>query len=112
MARKSKDKKDKENDEKDEKPKLHPYTKKSILVVVFVGAAILFILAGFGEAGPLGEKFYVALSNLFGWGYYLLPIVSFILAFAFVAAEEVRLIGITLVGGLLFLLSGAGVIDI
>jgi len=53
-----------------------------------MAAAIILILAGAGQAGPLGNSFYGIFNKFFGWGYYLLPTVSFILGFSFMAPER------------------------
>src|SRR5271157_3159923 len=56
-----------------EKHRLHPDTKKSIWAVSFIGAAVILVLAGMGDAGPLGQSIYGVLDTLFGWGYFILP---------------------------------------
>ena len=91
---------------------LHPDVKKSVVVVVCIATAILFILAANNQAGPAGEWFYDVFKNLFGWGYYLLPTASFMLAFAFIAPDSKKFWGATLLGILFFILSGLGFIDI
>ncbi|MBI4034234.1 MAG: DUF87 domain-containing protein [Candidatus Brennerbacteria bacterium] len=93
-------------------PHLHPDVKKTVWIVVFLGIAVLFILAGAGQAGPWGTNIYAVLDKLFGWGYYLLPIVFFIVAFSLVAPERKRLAWLTATAGVLFVASGLGVIDI
>lgn len=91
---------------------LHPEIRKSVWVVVFLGLAVILILAAAGQAGPLGNKVYSFFSTLFGWGYYLLPAASFLLAFSLVAPEEERAWSLTFVGVFLFVVSGLGFIDI
>lgn len=110
MARKNK----KESQEKESAKgvEIHPDIKKSVWVVVFLGIAILLILASAGEAGPLGNNFYGLFNKLFGLGYYLLPTTSFLLAFSFIAPEKKKFWGATLVASLLFVASGLGFLDI
>jgi S-DNA-T family DNA segregation ATPase FtsK/SpoIIIE len=91
---------------------LHPEIKKGVWVVIFLGLAILLILASLNEAGPWGNKFYKIFDKLFGWGYYLLPVTAFILAFSFIAPEKKKFWGATLIASILFILSGLGLIDI
>lgn len=111
MARK--DKKNKEEKEtRSDGNKLHPDIKKTVWIIVFLALAILFVLAGAGEAGPFGAGFYGFFNRLFGWGYYLLPIVSFAISFSFLTPEKQRIWWPTLVSALVFLLSGLGFIDI
>ena len=94
---------------------LHPDIAKTIMVVFFLGIAILFLLAGVGQAGPWGEASYHGLSKLFGLGYFLFPLIFFILAFSFISKEEHednRVIGITVAASVLLFLSGLGLIDL
>ncbi len=113
MGRKNKKKEELNRKElKKEETKLHPDVAKTVWLVVFLGMAALFILAGAGEAGPVGASIYRLLDKIFGWGYYLLPAVAFIFAFSLVAAQKRKFFWLTLVGGVLFVASGLGVIDI
>jgi S-DNA-T family DNA segregation ATPase FtsK/SpoIIIE len=91
---------------------IHPDVKKTIWVVLFLGIAILFVLAGAGQAGPWGANIYSVLNKFFGWGYYLLPIIFFVIAFSLVAPERKRLLWLTAAAGVLFVASGLGMIDI
>jgi len=95
-----------------EKINLHPDTKKSVWIVVFVGLAIVLLLAGIHQAGPLGEWFYLVMDKLFGIGYYLFPIVSLLLGFSFLSPDQKKVFGFPLAGGILFMFSGLGLIDI
>lgn len=94
---------------------LHPGIVKPIAVVFFLGVAVLFFLAGIGQAGPWGEASYNVLSKLFGWGYFLFPVIFFILAFSFISKEDredERIVGITISANIFLFLSGLGLIDI
>ena len=91
---------------------LHPDIRRSVLVVLFLGLAAIFLLAGVGQAGPWGEAVYQSLNKLFGWGYYLFPVVFFLLAFSFISEEKKIPVGITLIGDVLFVVSGLGLIDV
>jgi len=91
---------------------LHPDIKKIILIIVFIALAALFILAALSQAGPAGVWFYKVFKKLFGWGYYLFPTISFLLAFSLVATERRKLFGLTLISAFIFLISGLGFIDI
>lgn len=113
MSRKGKkERKRKRENRGFETPTLHPDVKKSVWIVLFLGVAVLFVLAAMGQAGPFGKNFYLLFNKLLGWGYFLLPVVFFLLAFSFIAPEKKRFFGITLAGGFLFLISGLGFIDI
>jgi len=95
-----------------EKINLRPDTKKSLWIIVFVGLAIILLLAGVHKAGPFGEWFYSIMNSLFGIGYYLFPVVSLLLGFSFLSPDQKNFFGLPLIGGILFMLSGLGLIDI
>jgi S-DNA-T family DNA segregation ATPase FtsK/SpoIIIE len=103
---------ERDTDERPERLNLHPDTKRSIFVVAFIGVGIILILAAAGQAGPWGDGLHSFFDTLFGIGYYLLPMVCFLFAFSFFTPERKKLLGITLIGGVLFVLSGLGFIDI
>ena len=91
---------------------LHPDVKKYVIATVLTGVTIILLLSGFHQAGPWGEIFYNAFFKLFGWGYYLLPVVTTIVALSFFAPEPTKFLGITLIGALFFVLSGLGFMDV
>lgn len=95
-----------------ERLNLHPDVKKYAIAMALFSAALIFLLAGFGQAGPLGETIYEAFFKLFGWGYYLLPVVSVLLGISFLSPDPTKFFGITLIGGALFVLSGLGFMDV
>ena len=92
--------------------RLHPDTKKSVWGIAFLGVAIILFLASFKNAGPFGEFLYKIFGNLFGWGYYLLPLVFLIMSIVFFSSERRKIYGITFLGAVLFVFSGLGLIDI
>ncbi|MEK7543223.1 MAG: DNA translocase FtsK 4TM domain-containing protein, partial [Patescibacteria group bacterium] len=98
--------------DKEEYLNLHPETRKSLWVVTFIGLAVILLLAGLHQAGPAGEKFFSLMEKLFGWGYYLLPIVSTLLGLSFLSPNQRKLFGAPLVGSILFVIAGLGLIDI
>lgn len=97
---------------KKKKSRLHQETKKSILGVFLLGLTVLFILGSAGKAGPAGQFLYRAFENLFGIGYYLLPIISFAVAIFLLFSHERKFLGLTLLGAFLFVLTGLGFIDL
>ncbi|MBI5079501.1 hypothetical protein HZB06_02415 [Candidatus Wolfebacteria bacterium] len=115
MGRKKKEKKNEAEDfeEKDEADfRLHPDTKKSVWGIIFFGAAIILFLAGFGKAGPFGDFTHRLLEKLFGWGYYLWPLIFLVLAGVFLASERKKIYLVSLLGAVLFVAAGLGFIDI
>ena len=91
---------------------IHPDIKKSVWVIIFLATATLFILAAINQAGPVGAFLYKIFQKLFGWGYYLFPVITFLLALSLIATEKTKIFGITLASSILFLVSGLGFIDI
>lgn len=94
---------------------IHPDTVRMISIVFFLGISVLFFLAGIGQAGPWGDSTYRGLSKLFGWGYFLFPVIFFILAFSLAPKKERetgQAVWITVAASVLLLLSGLGFIDI
>ncbi len=93
-------------------PRLHPEAKKYIWGIAAFGLAVILILAERELAGPAGVYVYGGLNALFGWGYYILPVAMFGLAAIFFFASGPRLVGITLSGAGLSVLSVLGLIHI
>ncbi|MBI4993466.1 DNA translocase FtsK 4TM domain-containing protein [Candidatus Wolfebacteria bacterium] len=91
---------------------LHHDTKKSVWAIISIGIAIIFLLARFQGAGPAGNFFYNIFEKLFGIGYYLLPLIFFIMAGVFLASDRQKIYKITTIGAVVFVLSGLGLIDI
>ncbi|MFA5084274.1 MAG: hypothetical protein WC475_02745, partial [Candidatus Paceibacterota bacterium] len=91
---------------------LHPEAKKSVYAIIFIGLAIIFLLASFKQAGPAGNFLYRGLNYLLGWGYYLLPAILLLAALAIFTSKQNKIVGNTLLGALLFVISGLGVIDL
>ncbi len=92
--------------------RLHPDTKKSVWAVSCLGAAVILALAGFSKAGPAGDAIYAGLHALFGWGYFTLPLTLVLAAAVFIASERRKVVGATLIGGVLLILSVLGLIEI
>ncbi len=91
---------------------LHDATKKGIWAIIFAGAAIIFVLAQFGKAGPAGAFLYRTLEAFLGAGYVVLPATLLFAAGVLVFSEGQRLLATTSLGGTLVLLSILGLIEI
>ncbi len=87
-------------------------TLQAVLSIIFLVAGILTALAKFDKAGWVGNVFYHYAHTLFGVGYFLLPLICIILATAFLRGIRQRFTFWKLIGGLLFLLSGLGLVDL
>ena len=86
--------------------------KLSIVGVLFIGISVILMLSSYGQAGPVGDIVFSGLSKLFGWGYYLIPLVLTCTSIGFFFGETARLLGNTLIGSVFFLLSALGLLDI
>jgi DNA segregation ATPase FtsK/SpoIIIE, S-DNA-T family len=93
-------------------PRLHPDTMRSIWAIGFVGIAILLTLAGFDKAGPAGSYLFAGLSYLVGWGYAVLPIAFLIMAGEFLFSGRQKVVGMTLLGSGLMVLSVLALIEV
>ncbi|HWB34370.1 MAG TPA: DNA translocase FtsK 4TM domain-containing protein, partial [Candidatus Paceibacterota bacterium] len=87
-------------------------TKRAILTVAFVIVGVFLTLAAFDGAGVAGSDTYGAFTYLLGIGYFLLPVLCFVLAWAALREREG---GINLLKGVasaVFLLAGLGFVTI
>ncbi len=120
MTKTDKKKKEKKNNDGETTVPNHiqKETAQAILAILFFVLAIFFILSspeifgGIGVAGPAGEIIFKIFSFLFGKGYYLLPILFFILSISFFRTLRKKLALTHTVGGLLFFLSSLSIVDI
>ncbi|HVN26601.1 MAG TPA: DNA translocase FtsK [Candidatus Paceibacterota bacterium] len=95
-----------------QEPRLHSETKNSIWAISFLCVAIILILAGFAKAGPAGAAIYQGLHALFGWGYFILPTTLFFAAVVLLSAGRRRIVGMTLLGSVLLMLSFLALIEL
>ncbi len=86
-------------------------TKHAITAVIFLVLGIFFLLAGFSYAGRGGRFVYELLDNLFGAGYFLIPVILIILSISFLKAIKPHFFIHRMIGGLFFFLSGLGLLS-
>src|SRR3989344_407726 len=91
---------------------LKTQTKHGILAVVFFVLAAFFLMSYFGIAGKAGAFFYEKLNYLLGYGYIMLPALFILLGASFIKSEVPDVGWARAISGILFLLSGLGIIDI
>lgn len=91
---------------------LRDETKQSIWAIVFLVVALFFILSPFGWAGSVGKWIYDGLFFIFGVGFFLLPLLLFLLSFSLLSNREQDLGSSRTIGALLFFFSGLGLIDL
>lgn len=87
-------------------------TFKAIVAVLLIIVGAVLALAGFGAAGPAGSDAYILFGNLLGIGYFLLPILFFMLGGAALREERPAFNPLKLVSSVLFLVTGLGFIQI
>ncbi len=87
-------------------------TRHGVWAIIFFLLAIFAVIAGFGGAGPAGRVFHSLFTTLFGYGYFLLPIMLGLLGASFTMPTRPS-VGLThAFSSILFLLSGLGIVDI
>src|SRR3989338_3051764 len=93
---------------------LQEATIRTIIAVgLFVLGVFLTLSSGpIGKGGPVGDSAYSIFHYLFGIGYYLMPILCFILCVAFFRSINKKLSMTHSIGGLLFFLSALSLINI
>ena len=108
-----KEKKKDSNDSLIGKGRLQEETVRAIVAVAFFVLGVFFILSAFGKGGRMGELAYYLLHDiLFGVGYYLLPVLFFILCISFFKSLHKKLALTHSVGGALFFLSSLALTNI
>ncbi|MBA3733134.1 DNA translocase FtsK, partial [Patescibacteria group bacterium] len=124
MAKKDKKEEKKEKRKKDSSEVVdHRYlqdeTLQGIVAISFFVLFIFFSLSSFTNSeghnmgGYVGEKSFQLFHNiLFGVGYYLLPLICLILCVSFFRSLKKHLALTHTIGGVLFFLSGLGIINI
>lgn len=90
---------------------LPPETKRTIVAIVLFILGVIFVLAYFGVAGNGGSDLYWLFNYLLGVGYFLLPLLLFILGWSALREESVGLNPLKLVSSAVFILAGLGFVD-
>lgn len=108
---KKRDKKKKDIEEEMDAPRkirLKESTLKSVWGIVLFVLSIFFILAAYGNGGPVGSWTFDHIKTLLGYGYYLLPTILLLLSLSFFGDQERNFPLSKALGGILFVLSGLG----
>jgi len=111
---KSNKKKRANNDEEFGVSLLKKETLNTIIAVVFLVVAVFLVMSAgpIDKGGPAGRGVYAAFNYLFGVGYYLLPLVLFILCASFFRSLQKKLALTHSIGGLLFFISALSLVNI
>ena len=87
-------------------------TKRAIVVILLAIVGIFLLLAAFGGAGIAGSDAYRLFWYLLGVGYFLLPILAFVLAGGALKPESAGFTPVKIGASVVFVIAGLGYIDI
>ena len=90
---------------------LEDQTKKAILAILFFSFAIIILLSIWHKAGPFGELVFRSFNYLFGWGYFVLPLVFLMMAFEFLKSRRKHIYFATIFGAFLLFISILGILE-
>ncbi|MFA5173281.1 MAG: DNA translocase FtsK [Candidatus Paceibacterota bacterium] len=110
--RKKKQKKDDYDEEGGKLSFLHPDSKKVIVSIILFVISVILLLAAFGASGPAGNLAFSGLSYVFGIGYYLFPAAFLLISIILIASGHEKILSPTFLGGIVFIISGLGFIDL
>ncbi len=96
----------------EQKVHLRPETVESIFAVAAVLLGLIFILARFELAGLMGRWVFTSFSFLLGKAYFLMPLTLFLVALTLILSLKEKILGSSLLGGALLLLSSLGLANI
>ncbi|MDO8676744.1 MAG: DNA translocase FtsK 4TM domain-containing protein [Candidatus Azambacteria bacterium] len=91
---------------------LEDQTKKAILAILFFSFAAIILLSVWQKAGPFGNFVYKIFDYLFGWGYFILPVVFLMIAYEFLKSRRERIYFTTLFGAFLLFVSVLGISEL
>lgn len=91
---------------------LHPETKQTAWGVIVFTIAILAALSYFQLAGRFGNFFYGLFNALLGYGFFLIPVILFIIAGIFIFSRRTDLYFSTMFGAGLFLVSTLALMEV
>ncbi|RJQ14214.1 DNA translocase FtsK [Candidatus Parcubacteria bacterium] len=91
---------------------IHETTRNTIFGIGLIIGALILVLSYFEKAGVGGYYLFSALDFIFGSGFFVLIILLLVMAVVFFVSKRPKLQAAVLFGGLLFLLSILGGIDV
>lgn len=92
--------------------KIPPETKRAIAVILLCIIGLFLLLAAFGAAGVAGTDVYQLIKTLLGVGYFLVPVIFFVLAANALRPEREGFSVIKILASALFFVSGLGFIQV
>lgn len=87
-------------------------TRYGVFSIISLAIAIFLVLASLNKAGLAGDTVYSLLDKFSGVGYYLLPTLFILLSISFLRSVRPHFATSNMVGGILFFLSGLGLIHL
>ncbi len=109
---KSKEAKEKQNEELSFIGSLKKETTEGIVAIVFIVISIFLFLSPFEKAGVVGNFTFRIFDNLFGVGYYLIPLILTLLGVYYIKSYERNMSWHKTVGAVLFVGAGIGILDL
>ncbi len=91
---------------------LQESTLHSVWGILLLVGSLFFLLASFKIGGIVGENIYSGLTTLLGFGYYLLPLLLFILSLSFFSDHDRKFPFSKTIGSVIFFFSGLGLFDL
>ncbi|HEY4524142.1 MAG TPA: DNA translocase FtsK 4TM domain-containing protein [Candidatus Paceibacterota bacterium] len=87
-------------------------TKHAIIAIGAFVLGLFFLLASLGYAGRAGAWLYDFLTLIFGWGFFLCPIILFLIGRALLKADRPKILGLKLIASGIFLIGGLGLLSL
>ncbi|MBI4136064.1 MAG: hypothetical protein HY481_00725 [Candidatus Vogelbacteria bacterium] len=87
-------------------------TRHAVLAVSFFILGLILILSSFGFAGRAGQWLYEGMRLVVGWGFFLFPLVLFLVGFALLRASRPQTLEVKSLGAGIFFLGGLGFLEL
>ena len=86
-------------------------TTQGIYAIIFFILGIFLILAAFSGAGVVGNTTFKFLSTLFGIGYFIIPVLFFLMSASYIRYLSSSFGGLKKISAFVFFLAGIGLVD-
>lgn len=87
-------------------------TRHAVLAVGSFILGLVLVLASLGFAGRAGQGLYGGLKLIVGWGFFLFPLILFLIGSALLRASRPQTLGIKSLGAGIFFLGGLGFLEL
>lgn len=114
LERKNKKRKNKKNKTEEKVgvfENLKKETAQGIYAIIFFILGVFLMLAAFGGAGVVGNTIFDFLSGLFGVGFFIIPILFFLMSASYIRYLSNSFNGLKKISAIVFFLAGIGLID-